>query len=329
VNREVHRNLIDALPAGGRVCMFGDVNQLKPIEQGKTVGRSPFEVALTKFDGTVLQTIHRTTEGSGVAFNGDRILNGQIPLRKDDFILNITDRPVEKLIDVVMDALQDGINYGTNDGQIISCTKKSWIGTHKLNVALQEMLNPIGMHNRQDMPRHDWDQRAKLSIKVGVGDKVIWTENSYDLRDDWDRYETIDDTYRSYIPTPPEKMIMNGESGVVTEIDQYGGVKIDVGDRVVEVPSVQTVENRHGKLVQIDPRRTIDLGFVITTHKAQGSEWPHVIYVLNKTTMFMQSRHNMYTAVSRARKTATIVSDQRSIQNSVFQVMSVMERKNQ
>lgn len=325
VNREVHRNLIDALPPNGRICMFGDVNQLKPIEQGRNAqGSSPFQTALTKFNGTVLETIHRTDEGSGIATNGELILSGRIPLRKDDFKLHITDRPVDKLIDVVMDALQDGINYGTNQGQIISPTKRSWVGTYKLNVALQELLNPIGHHNRISVPRHTWDESNP--IKVGVGDKVIWTENSYDLRDDWDRYEG-DDDFRRYVAPPPEKVIMNGESGVIVDIDQYEGVKIDVGDRVVEVPPVQTVENRAGKLVQIDPRRTIDLGFVITTHKAQGSEWPHVLYVLNKSTMFIQSRHNMYTAISRARNTAGIVSDQRSLQNSVYQVLSAIERK--
>lgn len=326
VNREVHRNLIDALPSNGRVCMFGDVNQLKPIERNMPPSaKSPFEVALNKFDGTVLETIHRTTEGSGVAFNGNRILNGQMPLRKDDFKLRVTDRPVDELLNTVMDALERGLNYGSNEGQIISATKKSWIGTHKLNIALQDMLNPIGMHQRIDVPRHTWD--VKNPIRVGVGDKVIWTENSYDLRDDWDRYDGDNDNqHRVYIPTPPEKMIMNGESGVITEIDQYEGIKIDVGDRVVEVPPVQTVENKVGKLVQIDPRRTLDLGFVITTHKSQGSEWPHIIYMLNKTTMFMQSRHNMYTAISRARQTATVITDQRSLQNSVFQTVAAIER---
>ena len=326
VNREVHRNLIDALPANGRICMFGDVNQLKPIEQGSAANaNSPFQVALKRFDGTVLKTIHRTQEGSGIAANGERILQGQIPLRKPDFHLHITDRPVDKVIDVVMDALQAGINYGTNQGQIISATKKSWIGTHKLNIALQELLNPIGLHNRISVPRHRWDE--KNPIKVGVGDKVIWTENSYDLRDEWDRYEGDEEhEFRVYIPTPPDKMIMNGESGVITEIDADGGIAIDVGDRTVRVPPTQTIENKNGNLVQIDPRRTLDLGFVITTHKAQGSEWPHILYVLNKTTAFIQSRHNMYTAVSRARKEAGIITDQRSLQNSVFQTMSIIER---
>lgn len=323
VNREVHRNLIDALPAGGRICMFGDVNQLKPIEQGRNADdESPFQAGLRRFDGTVLETIHRQEEGSGIAFNGDRILKGQVPMRKPDFMLKLTDRPVDALTDTVMDALSaEGINYGTNDGQIITATKKSWIGTYKLNIALQELLNPIGMVARVNIPRHKWDEDKPIA--VGVGDKVIWTENSYDLRDEWDRFDEFD----HYVPPPPEKTIMNGESGVVVDIDKDNHIHIDVGDRIVDIPPSQTVTNKRGELATYDPRRTLDLGFVITTHKAQGSEWPHVIYVLNKSTMFIQSRHNFYTAVSRARKTVTVISDQKSLQNSVFQTMSAIERK--
>lgn len=326
VNREVHRNLIDALPRGGRLCMFGDVNQLTPIEKGKLAGsKSPFQVALEKFDGTVLETIHRTVEGSGVAVNGDRILRGMMPLRKDDFTLKITDRPVDAIMELVMDALESGINYGTNAGQIISCSKKSWVGTYKLNTALQDLLNPMVSASRIIIPRHKWNNDQP--IRVGVGDKVIWTQNAYDLRDEWDRVDDPESDHPIYIPCPPEKTIMNGESGVVTRVGQEGDIDIDVGDRIVEIPFQQTITDRNGRLATFDPRRDLDLGFVITTHKAQGSEWPHVVYVLNKSSSWMQSRHNMYTAISRARETATIVSDQRSLQHSLFHTMSIADRK--
>ena len=271
VNREVHRNLIDALPTGGRLCMFGDVNQLKPIEQGKLVNaESPFQAGLRRFNGTVLTQIHRTQEGSGIAFNGERILRGMVPLRRDDFIMQVTEQPVTKLCDTVMDMLERGINMGTNEGQIISATKKSWIGTYKLNVALQGLLNPLPPSARIKLPRHSWD--SKMPLFIGLGDKVIWTENAYDLRDPWDRYvegtseydgDMID--YRSYIPVPPEKQIMNGESGIVTAISEDGDIQIDLGDRTVDIPHTLTVEKRDGTLSRIDPRRTIDLGFCITT----------------------------------------------------------------
>lgn len=325
VNKEVHRNLIDALPPGGRICMFGDINQLKPIESAKQANpESPFQAALRRFEGTVLQRIHRQQEGSGIAFNGDRILRGQVPQRKDDFIMRITDDPVRVMEDVAMDFLMNkDLNLGTNVGQVISCTRTSWIGTHKINVLLQGLLNPSPVGGRISVPRHTWS--VKYPINVGVGDKVIWTENSYDLRDEWDR----EDDDGNYIPCPPEKTIMNGESGVVVEVTHDKGFHIDVGDRIVEVPPKQTVLTRSGDLRPHDPRKTMDLGFCITTHKSQGSEWPHVVYIMNKTTMFMQSRHNMYTAISRGRETVTLISDQRSLQHSVFMKESLADKRNQ
>jgi exodeoxyribonuclease V alpha subunit len=323
VNREVHRNLIDALPAAGRVCMFGDMNQLKPIEPGKFRDvESPFQAALRKFDGIVLERIHRQQEGSGIALNGERILRGRVPQRTHDFNMRITERPVEVLEDVVMEFLtQHDINFGTNQGQIISCTKRSWVGTYKLNIMLQNLLNPLRAGARIPLKRQTWDKN--MPIQVGIGDKVIWTENAYDLRNPWEQEDEDGD----YIPCPAEKTIMNGESGIVVAIHEDGGIDIDVGDRVVEVPHEQSVMTQNGAIVQIDPRVKIDLGFVVTTHKAQGSEWPHVIYIMNKTGMAMQSRHNLYTGISRARESVTLVTDSPSLQNSVFQRLTVIERQ--
>jgi exodeoxyribonuclease V alpha subunit len=53
VNEEINRNLIAALKAGARICMFGDANQLKPIEEDKRLEGepSPFQRALVKFRG--------------------------------------------------------------------------------------------------------------------------------------------------------------------------------------------------------------------------------------------------------------------------------------
>jgi len=322
VNREIHRNLIDALPPGGRICMFGDVNQLKPIEQGRLqMMESPFEAALRKFDGVVLTQIHRQADGSTITTNGARILAGRMPLRAPDFDMRFTTEPVHTVEQYVMEMLDAGVNYGTNGAQMISPTSKSWVGTYKLSLLMQALLNPLPRSERIRLPREKW--QADKPISVGVGDKVIWTENNYDLRNPWERYE--DEEMTHYIPTPPEKIIMNGESGVVVEIADGEMIRIDLGDRIVDVPPSLTVDSRRG-YVEIDPRKTIDLAYCITTHKAQGSEWPHVTYVMNKSTYYMQSRHNLYTGVSRAAKHCCIVTDQRSLMYALQQRYTVMER---
>ena len=103
VNQEIHRNLIDALKAGARICMFGDVNQLKPIEEDRRLDDQPsaFMAALDKFGGITLDTIHRHDAGSGIARNGALILSGKMPRASDDFTLRQTDQPVRAVQEFV------------------------------------------------------------------------------------------------------------------------------------------------------------------------------------------------------------------------------------
>ena len=51
---------------------------------------------------------------------------------------------------------------------------------------------------------------------------------------------------------------------------------------------------------------------MITVHKAQGSEYDEVVYILDKTIIFNQSRKNLYTAVTRAREKVNIITDQKT-----------------
>ena len=84
------------------------------------------------------------------------------------------------------------------------------------------------MLNRTELPRNKWEVKNKLY--VAVGDKVVCTVNSYDLRDYDDRLQssvvmtsaTLSDVLSSYIPPPETKQMLNGEVGIITTIDEYG-----------------------------------------------------------------------------------------------------------
>lgn len=329
VNHEVHRNLIDALPPGGCLRMFGDSNQLKPIERWQIKLEPPFKVALEKFNGVRLDKIYRQGEGSGIVENGRAIILGRPPRRRDDFVIKVTNQPVNDLEFMCCELLADeGINFGALENQVIVPEKKTWVGTYKLNKMLQAVFNPTPEGGRISLPRHEWDKRN--SVAVGVGDKVIWTENSYDLRDYPDRYESEiigEDEHgvierKTFIPVPPNKYILNGESGLIVDIDKKSGdLRIDVGDRIVDVPhQYLELSQKSNQLITVDPRTRIDLAYAITTHKSQGSEYKRVIYVLNKSSRFMQDRHNLYTAVTRAREKVYFITDQLSYQYSATAV---------
>ena len=291
VSVEVHRNLLDALPNGGVIRMFGDANQLQPIESNKRLQAEPssFLKMLGKFDGIRLTTIHRQAGDSNIILNGQRIIQGQMPLRKEDFVLKFSDTPVGTILDFVQDNLTEGVDYGTTKNQIISPTKVGWVGTEALNSAIQQLLQPA-TNPYVTIERQKWSNVEEQ--RIYLGDKVIHTVNNYPLE------------------------VFNGETGVVTAFKDNGDITIDFGDKDITIPVSLEMMGRRG-IYNINPQKDLDLAYVITTHKSQGSEYDRICYVMNRSRSYLLNRKNFYTAISRARTHVTVVTDQQAINLSL------------
>tara|TARA_R100001594_G_scaffold44758_3_gene77245 strand:- start:757 stop:2052 length:1296 start_codon:yes stop_codon:yes gene_type:complete len=292
VNTEVHRNLLDALPSGGLIRIFGDANQLQPIESNKRLKEkpSPFMHMLDKFEGVWLTSIHRQAEDSNIISNGHRIIQGNIPKRTEDFVMKITDEPVRAVEDFIMENLTNNVDFGKINNQMLSATKQGWVGTIALNGLIQGLLQPAN-GEYQELERHKWSDQEYL--RLFKGDKVIQTVNQYGLE------------------------VFNGETGIITGFDDAGGIDIDFGDKMVNIPMLLEMEGKQGTYY-INPQKDLDLAYVITTHKAQGSEYNEICYVVNKTRSWQLNRKNFYTAISRAKKKVTVIADQRGLSQSLY-----------
>ena len=142
------------------------------------------------------------------------------------------------------------------------------------------------------MPRHEW--AADKGTRIRNGDKVLWTENDYNIG------------------------IFNGEAGTVFDVDEdFEEFSLNLGDRVVRIPPMVTYEGPRG-VRSYDPRKCVDLAYAVTTHKAQGSEYDNVTYIINKSASFMQNRNNFYTGTMRARTHVHVITDQRSLGYSTW-----------
>lgn len=295
VHKQLWRDMIDAMTRGAIIRCFGDANQLPPIEEDyKDKSPSPFQTVLKNFKSVTLTHIYRQGEGSGIVKNGHRILNGMMPYVADDFKLIWTGPlaptdPVTKLLKLVEDS---NIDFASLDNQIITPINKSWIGQYELNIKLQQLIQKDKMFNAMVLPRPKWE-RDKTCMIVS-GDKVIWKKNDYKLE------------------------IFNGETGIILDIVN-DVINIDFGDRIVGVPPWIEYLTSDGETKGYDPREQIDLAYAVTTHKSQGSEYQNAVYVIDKSSYSMHHRNNFYTAVTRARKMAYVIGDQRSVQQSVSQ----------
>jgi exodeoxyribonuclease-5 len=106
--------------------------------------------------------------------------------------------------------------------------------------------------------------------------------------------------------------IYNGETWKVLEAAQVGDdlpilelmLANDYGTTSVRVPEECFIERRFERYPNL---QQFDFGYCLTTHKAQGSEFDSV-RLFNESKYFREdARRWLYTAVSRARRSLTIV----------------------
>jgi exodeoxyribonuclease V alpha subunit len=292
VNHRLNRQLMDAMPPGSVLRSFGDLNQLPPIEElsvstGPPPEFSPFTEHVRRFPSVTLKNIYRQGEGSDIIVNAHRILNRMCPKSGGDFTVVLTPKQQSRVLNIAELHVKD---FRSLDHQIITPTHRGWIGTRKLNELIQEIVHGIaGVARGYVMPRAKWD---KYELTVCVGDKVIWTKNDYNVG------------------------IFNGETGII-EVIEDGHVTINFGDRTISVPPNIEYERGDGIHIHYDPRMQLKLAYAVTTHAAQGSEYDSIIYVMDRSAYILQDCANFYTGVTRAKKRATVVSDQHSFQRAV------------
>lgn len=94
--------------------------------------------------------------------------------------------------------------------------------------------------------------------------------------------------------------VFNGDMGTVERIDRIDQlVMVRFQDRQVVYDYADLLELGHG--------------FAVTVHKSQGSEYPAVVLPLHPQHYLMLSRNLLYTALTRAKKTAVLIGSTRAI----------------
>jgi exodeoxyribonuclease V alpha subunit len=138
---------------------------------------------------------------------------------------------------------------------------------------------PTGTERLNELLQESLNPARRASTSVfRPGDKVMQLRNDYD-RD-----------------------VFNGDLGEVHHFE--GGITyVDVDGREVQY----TVE-------QLDD---LSLAYASTIHKVQGSEFPAVVIILHAGHHVLLSRALVYTAVTRAKKLAMIIGDDRALRRAV------------
>ncbi len=243
-----------------RMTLIGDKDQLPPIQPGmvlRDLMRS--EVVPT----AELTFMHRAQHGSGVHSLGDDIIHGKIqPVSDYEGVQFCSIRGVSthgtSIAESVADYIFQHYKDSHEDLQVLCPLNEGDLGVRSLNKHLREKFNPS--NDSEDSPH-----------KFRVGDKVIQTDNDYNLR------------------------VFNGEMGRITGIIQ---------EKVI----VRFEDNRVVAYEKEDIKK-LDLAYCISIHKSQGSQFGSVVLVIPKSSLFV-NLNMVYTGVTRAKNGVHIISEE-------------------
>ena len=282
VDIQLLHNLLRAIPAGKRLVLVGDPDQLPPVGPG-----FPFADCLRSdvLPSVRLTEIFRQAQESLIVMNAHRVNNGQIPDLRDrssDFFFlpcRSEEQVAQTIVGLCSTRLPQKMGIPSDQIQVLTPTRKGSVGTWGLNTLLQQQLNP---------PSPGKKERKFGEFSFREGDRVMQIRNNYDIM-----WKTCDG---SSIGTG----IFNGDIGTIAAIDFSG-------------ETLTVVFDDREAIYDFNQLNELEPAYAMTVHKSQGSEYRAVVLSAWNGSPYLLSRSILYTAITRAKELLIIVGREETV----------------
>ena len=319
VSYELFQEIVAACPHNPQFVFLGDIQQLPPVFGSAILGYKMLELPVVE-----LNEVYRQALDSPIISLAHRILSGK-PILKDELkTLSVpnkltlhpwlkrieSDSATETLAKFFVKALDTGKYDPSVDGILIPFNKSC--GTDELNKHIATKIA-----QREFKPVFEIIHGWKKSY-YSIGDKCLYEREDAIIKNIYPNPQ--------YSGLPPREPSLNrnywghkiesedsldsgaGEDtdnidqflALVSSPDESGEAKKRAASHVIELElldSERTVSIRSAGEVD-----SLILGYAITVHKSQGSEWPKVFLCFHHSHATMIQRELLYTAVTRARE---------------------------
>lgn len=256
-----------------RVVWIGDEHQLPSVGPG-----SVLKDLIQSQRVPVYRLTHNFRSTSGITVAAHDLLAHHIPKANADVAITRYDKGIDK-VQVQQEVLAQ-IRALHRSGtpweaiQVLTPIRRGPLGTDVLNTLLRDVMNPAHAHQAT------WTATGGATFRVG--DRVMQTKNAYG------------------------KNVFNGDMGVVTGLRPDPDADDDTPKLWVQFID-QTVN------FSADEGRDLRLAYATTVHKAQGSEYPVVVFPLFYDAYVMLYRNLVYTALTRARERLYLFTEAQAI----------------
>lgn len=261
-------------PARTNIVFVGDPQQLPSVSPGNNL----HDIIASGCANVVkLQRIYRQSDNSHITVIADKIAHGleaEVPEVSDDFFFldacNATH--AMQMLSEFLQLFPD--QQDVHEMQVITPQNKQECGVDMINAIMQEKYTAgSGAYVTHD-------QRVFY-----LGDRVMQIKNNY------------------------EKNVYNGNIGYVIDLGSKV-VNPNITDQASSFITVQFEKNEHDvHVVQYisDEISQLKVAWCSTVHKFQGSQMPHVVFMMVDKHRHMMSKELVYTAFTRAQKRLDVI----------------------
>lgn len=290
VNGTIFLKLIKALRNGSKLIILGDTGQLTSIGNCSVFNDL---INSGKIPVVELTVIHRQAQKSAIITESRRIreqnqiyepgFRGKRILGELQDLELYIEETSETLLNIVKDKFREDLGKVEDvmEVQIITPTKNRGIlSVANINLEIQKIYNFIGGEAFE----------GKDKVKIYIGDKVINLKNNYSSKD-------ID---KKNCP------VWNGSIGKVVSIEEDYCVIDFVGIGKV--------------IINKEEYSNINLGYAISCHSSQGSQWKRVICAMDMGAFMLLNVEILYTAITRASEHCSLIIEHRAMQLALNKV---------
>ena len=253
-----------------KIVLIGDPNQLPPVGAGEVL-KSVIESHVVPT--TKLSVIYRQLNSSKIVYNATQVMNGNNKLQTGSDFVYYPYPKEEDIKQIVLKTFSEELKRinDIREVQIITpMREKGVISAQSLNAAIQAMVNPIPEFTSTGEKYKPLYIALTNGLRAYKGDKVICQKNT--------------------------KEVKNGDIGIIKRMyHPEDSKKITVE---IEFEGREVMEFTPEQLTEMQ----LNLGYAITVHKSQGSEFKSVILPVAEENKVMLRRNLFYTAITRARE---------------------------
>ncbi len=272
-------SLVKNIREGSHLILVGDIDQLPSVGAGNVL-KDIINSEVIPY--TKLENIHRQSAESHIITYAHRI-NKKLPIDfnkkyEDFFLLKHEDAEsvIKRIEFLCKQKLPEHFKITSDDIQILCPTKTGELGTLNLNKRMQDFLNPLTPESHEI---------TVGNMRFRIGDRVMNIRNNYNQ--EW------------LLNGEKGLGVFNGDTGVITAINQLGTVYIDV----------KFIDGKESRYEYEEIADQLTLSYAITVHKSQGSEYPVVIMpVLRSGAPMLFNKALLYTAVTRSRNCCILLA---------------------